>query len=143
MNRLNADSIQLCRDRHGRVEEVILLNHGQLNRVTRAISVEQLELRVATLRNVALKYDGIPVKAEGGFEVWAIGDRGARFTITIPSVEALIRAGNSTLAASFMDALTASEEKLGSWLTRQLENTMRSSREVSRPDLSHAAAGLA
>jgi len=125
VKRLNAESLELCRDRHGRVEGLLLLHNHEVTGVTTSLAIEQLQLRATTLRNVAQKYDGIPVKSDEGTEIWAMGDRGARFTVTLPSVEVLILRGNSFTAAKFMNALTESEAKLGAWLTEHLEKSAR------------------
>ena len=121
------NSIALARDRRGRVEEVILLNHADSSRVSGCIRADQLQLREATLRNTTLKYGGIPLKYEDGIELWAVGDRGARFTITIPSADQLILNGDSAKAATFLNALVKSEQQLGAWLTEHLKENMQSS----------------
>ncbi len=134
MRRLHADSVALCRDRRGRVQELIVLNHGAFNRVGRSFDVAQLQLREATLRNVSLKYEGVPVKYEHGIELWAVGARGDRFALKIPSVDQFILSGDCAQAATFMNVLVDSEEQLGAWLTQLLEKEAKAMNSAGREE---------
>jgi hypothetical protein len=82
----------------------------------RTFSVDELRLRVNGLRNIANRYGGRLLMAEGRIEAWSVGVLANRVTISIPDLEALQLFSEPRVAGVFMSILEESERKLFHWL---------------------------
>ena len=92
-------------------------------RLIKAISLEQIRLRVDGLQRIVQGHGGLLVHVEDGTTIWALGERGHRFSVTIPMVEALTGSQDPD-AAGFLRTLEVCERKVMDWLAPQIEDSM-------------------
>ncbi len=104
--------VQIDRNRAGKV---IGLRITIPDAPSREIPMEQLQLRVNGLRNVARRYDGLLLKSDALTEVWAVGQTGHRITVLIPNLQS-IADGQRESGESFLCALEVAERTLAVWV---------------------------
>ncbi|MDP2014616.1 MAG: hypothetical protein Q8L05_10370 [Actinomycetota bacterium] len=105
--------IEAVRDASGIVTGVLV---AQTHFPDRIYSLDELRLRVNGLRNIAIRYGGRLLIAEGRIEAWSVGVLANRVTISIPDLEALQLFSEPRVAGVFMSILEESERKLFQWL---------------------------
>lgn len=106
--------IEAVRDDSGLVTGVLVAEPHHPERI---YSIQALRLRVNGLRNIAFRYGGQLLLAEGNIEAWSIGILASRITISIPNLEALQMLREPRAAGDFMLILEESERRLFKWLS--------------------------
>ncbi len=104
---------EVVRDEAGTVTGVLVSEPDCPDRIQ---SIEELRLRVNSLRDSAIRYGGHLILAEGNLEAWTVGSLRSRFTLSIPYLEGLQMFSEPRTAGAFMSILETSERKLLDWL---------------------------
>ncbi|MDO8733221.1 MAG: hypothetical protein Q7L55_11750 [Actinomycetota bacterium] len=108
-----ARHFEAVRDASGMVTGVLATEQHYPDRT---YSIDELRLRVNGLRNIAVRYGGHLLLAEGNIEAWTVGVLHSRVTLSIPYLEGLQMFSEPRTAGAFMSILEESERRLFDWL---------------------------